>query len=145
MDCGRTPHIGIRTDDHAYRQEIRLPPSPTSAGAAREFVASRLRAWGRCPQVDDAVLIIGEMFNNALMHAPSPDYVVAIGCDNGKLRLEMWDSSPCRPTVLPLDLEDEHGRGMRLVSAMSEKWGSWVTAAGKCVWAILPDKSEEGA
>jgi two-component sensor histidine kinase len=76
------------------------------------------------------------MFNNALIHAPSPGYVVAVEWCDGKVRLEMWDSSPRRPEVRPLDLDDEHGRGMRLIEALAEEWGSCV-ASGKCVWAVL--------
>ncbi|WP_425550931.1 ATP-binding protein [Actinoallomurus oryzae] len=79
--------------------------------------------WGRSGQVDDGVQIIGELFNNALSHAPSPDYVVAVDCNGGAVRLEMWDSSPHRPTLLPIDFDGEHGRGMHLVAALSEMWG----------------------
>jgi hypothetical protein len=78
------------------------------------------------------------MFNNALIHAPSPDYVVAVDWNGGRIRLEMWDSSPHRPTVLPIDVEEEHGRGMHLIAALAEIWGSRVAASGKCVWAVLP-------
>lgn len=139
MDCDKASQIGMRMVGAAIalRHERRLPPSAAAAGAARDFVASGLRAWGWASRVDDAVLIIGEMFSNALTHAPSPEYVVAIDWNGGKVRLEMWDSSPFRPTMLPLDPESEHGRGMRLVAALSEIWGSRVAASGKCVWAIL--------
>jgi hypothetical protein len=119
------------------RRERRLPPFAVAAGVARDLVASTLRSWGRERQVDDAVLIAGEMFNNALAHAPSPEYVVAIDWNDGKVRLEMWDSSPYRPRMLPLDLEYEHGRGMHLIAGLSKTWGSRITASGKCVWVIL--------
>jgi hypothetical protein len=123
------------------RQERHLPPFLTSAGIARDFVASRLRLWGRSGQVDDGVQVIGEMFNNALTHAPGPDYVVAVDWNAGAVRLEMWDSSPCRPAVLPIDLDGEHGRGMHLIAALSETWGSHMAASGKCVWAVLSRES----
>ncbi|GLY80331.1 ATP-binding protein [Actinoallomurus iriomotensis] len=121
------------------RQERRLPPFLTSAGIARDFVASRLRLWGRSGQIDDGVQVIGEMFNNALIHTPSRDYIVAVDWNGGAVRLEMWDSSPHRPTVLPIDFDGEHGRGMHLIAAFSETWGCRVVAPGKCVWAVLPD------
>ncbi|GAA4520142.1 hypothetical protein GCM10023191_096630 [Actinoallomurus oryzae] len=119
-----------------------MPPFLSSAGVARDFVASRLRLWGRSHQVDDGVQLISEMFNNALVHAPSPDYVVAVDWNAGRIRLEMWDSSPHRPTVLPIDVEEEHGRGMHLIAALAEIWGSRVAASGKCVWAVLPGTPE---
>jgi hypothetical protein len=105
---------------------------------ARDFVTGRLRAWGRAGIVDDAQVITGELWTNAITHAPSPEYVVAVDWNGGMIRLEMWDSSPFRPQKLPLDLNGEHGRGMRIVDALSEAWGSRVAASGKCVWAVLP-------
>ena len=140
-----TPQRGSRPRDmdNAMRQERHLPPFLTSAGIARDFVASRLRLWGRPGQIDDGVQLIGEMFNNALIHAPSSDYVVVVDWNGGAVRLEMWDSSPHRPTVLPIDLEGEHGRGMHLIVALSEMWGCRVAASGKCVWAILSEVSRE--
>ncbi|MET7763572.1 ATP-binding protein [Streptomyces sp. NPDC005393] len=29
---------------------------------------------------------------------------------------------------------DEGGRGLQLVSALSQRWGTRYTSAGKCVW-----------
>lgn len=140
MNRCKTPQLGqsVQDPDNALRQERHLPPFLTSAGVARDFVASRLRLWGRLHQIEDAIQLISEMFNNALIHAPSPDYMVAVDWNGGSVRIEMWDSSLHGPTLLPVDLEEEHGRGMHLIAAISEMWGSRIAASGKCVWAILP-------
>jgi hypothetical protein len=145
MDRCNTPQLGaqLRDTNNARRQERHLPPFLTSAGIARDFVASRLRLWGRFGQADDGAQLIGEMFNNALIHAPSPDYVVAVDWNGGAVRLEMWDSSPHRPVVLPIDFDGEHGRGMHLIAALSGTWGCRMTASGKCVWAVLPSVSQD--
>ncbi|GLY85797.1 ATP-binding protein [Actinoallomurus iriomotensis] len=139
MDRCNAPQFGLilHNSDNPLRQERCLPPFLASAGVARDFVASRLRRWGRSHQVDDGVQLVSEMFNNALIHAPSADYVVAVDWNGGRVRLEIWDSSPHRPIVLPLDFEQEHGRGMHLISALAESWGCHVATSGKCVWAIL--------
>jgi anti-sigma regulatory factor (Ser/Thr protein kinase) len=97
-----------------------------------------MRLWGRRDAIDDATLLVSEMFTNALRHAPSQRYVVAVDWNGGKIRLEMWDSSEHRPTLLPIDALRESGRGMHLISALSAAWGARVTASGKCVWVILP-------
>jgi anti-sigma regulatory factor (Ser/Thr protein kinase) len=140
MDRCNTSQFGLNIQEsgNPLRQERRLPPFLSSAGVARDLVASRLRLWGRAQQVDDGVQIISELINNALIHAPGPEYVVAVDWNAGAVRLEVWDSSPKRPSVLPLDVEEEHGRGMHLVAALAETWGSRLAASGKCVWAILP-------
>ncbi|MEV5706800.1 ATP-binding protein [Actinoallomurus sp. NPDC052274] len=125
-----------------HRYERHLPPVKAAAGTARDFVESRLRAWGRADQIEDATVIIGEMFNNALLHAESKELVAAIDWNGGRIRLEMWDDSPERPKIVPIDFEKESGRGMRIIASLSEIWGSRLAASGKCVWAILPSQSE---
>lgn len=125
------PHI-------QQRHEWRLPPVKAAAGTARDFVESRLRAWGRADQVEDAAAIIGEMFNNALLHTNSMEFVAAIDWNGGRIRLEMWDDSHDRPRIVPLDFEKESGRGLHIIAFLSEIWGSRIAASGKCVWAILP-------
>jgi hypothetical protein len=127
-----------QNSDNALRHERRLPPVRASHGVARDFVKGRLRTWGRADIADDAEVIVGELWTNAITHAPSAEYVIAVDWNDGMIRLEMWDSSPFRPQKLPLDLDDEHGRGMRIVDALSEAWGSRVAASGKCVWVVLP-------
>lgn len=140
MDQCKMPTNGLpaQNPDNALRQERHLPPLRTSHGAARDFVKIRLHMWSRDDIVDDALVIVGELLTNALTHAPSPEYVVAVDWNGGMIRLEMWDSSPFRPQKLPVDLSSEHGRGMRIVDALSAAWGSRITATGKCVWATLP-------
>jgi hypothetical protein len=130
--------LSIQESDNPLRCERRVRPYLTQAEVTRVFVAGGLRRWDRPHQVDDGVLIISEMFNNALIHAPSPEYVVAIDWNGGWVRLEMWDSSPHHPRLLPIDFEKEHGRGLHLIAALSRTWGSHGTASGKCVWATLP-------
>ncbi|GAA0371094.1 ATP-binding protein [Actinoallomurus spadix] len=122
-----------------YRHERHLPPVKAAAGTARDFVESRLRAWGRTDQIEDATVIIGELFNNALLHTDSKELVAAIDWNGGRIRLEMWDDSPDRPRIAPVDFEKESGRGMYIIAALCEIWGSRLAASGKCVWVILPE------
>lgn len=128
----------VEVSDSALRQERHLPAVRASHGAARDFVRCRLMIWGRDDIVDDALVIIGELLTNALIHAPSPEYVVAVDWNGGMIRLEVWDTSPFLPHKLPIDLDNVHGRGMRIVDALSEVWGWRIAASGKCVWAVLP-------
>src|SRR4051812_16371282 len=126
MDRCKTPPIGtpVNDPDNALRYERHLPPFTSAHGVARDFVAARLRKWGRSRSIEDAVVIIGELFNNALEHAPSPHYVVAVDWNDGLVRLEMWDSSRRLPQLRPEDLGSENGRGLRVVQALSDTWGT---------------------
>jgi anti-sigma regulatory factor (Ser/Thr protein kinase) len=140
MDRCKTPPFGlpVPSRENYFRHELHLPHSEAAVGLARDFIKGRLLKWARRDIIDDAALIITELVTNAFIHAPSPDYFTVIDWNGGMIRLEMWDSSPFRPQRLPIGLTGEHGRGIRLIEALSEEWGSVITASGKCVWATLP-------
>ena len=119
------------------RLERSLPPERSAAGAARDFVTAALSGWGLPGLVDDAALITTELFANALAHAPSRQYVLAIDWNHGKPRIEMWDSGDLLPRKQDPGLDAETGRGLQVIEALSTAWGSRHAASGKCVWATL--------
>ena len=51
------------------------------------------------------------------------------------LRLEIEDTSPGAPTVMPDQAERITGRGLRILNALADSWGTFATKAGKVVWA----------
>jgi anti-sigma regulatory factor (Ser/Thr protein kinase) len=85
------------------RMESFLPPEPSAAGTAREFVKATLAGWGLPALADDAALITAELFSNALRHAPSRQYVLVLDRNGGKPRIEMWDSGERLPENRPPD------------------------------------------
>lgn len=119
------------------RVERVLPPERSASSAARDFVKTTLAGWGLSRLADDAALIATELFSNALRHAPSPQYVLAIDWNDGKVRIEMWDSGDLLPRKQNPGLDAETGRGLHLVEALSTAWGSRHAASAKCVWAVL--------
>jgi anti-sigma regulatory factor (Ser/Thr protein kinase) len=131
-------------DPLGNRIERLLPPAGSAASAARCFVRTALTEWGRAELVDDAALITAELFNNALMHAPSKHYVLAVERGEGEFRIEIWDSSERRPQKRDPADGAETGRGLHLIEALSAAWGSRLAASGKCVWAILLDPEKGG-
>jgi hypothetical protein len=52
-----------------------------------------------------------------------------------------WDANPQPPALIEADDFAENGRGLFLVQAFSERWGSYPTPqmGGKVVWAICDD------
>lgn len=145
MDRCKTPPFGssIQDPDHSLRHERHVPSLLSAHGIARDFVRVHLVRWGRTEILSDAQVIIGELFTNAITHSRSEGHVIAIDWNGGLIRLEVWDSSPVRPIKRPIDPEAEHGRGIRIVEALSYAWGSRMAASGKCVWAILPPAERE--
>ena len=47
------------------------------------------------------------------------------------------DPSPCPPVMRDPAGDNEHGRGLHIVEALSDRWGWQPTPPGKAVYAIL--------
>ncbi|MEV6805214.1 SpoIIE family protein phosphatase [Streptomyces sp. NPDC051132] len=111
---------------------------PEAVRHARRFTRRTLRAWGM-PQdtVDAALLAVSELVTNALVHTGGP-VRLDLTLVSHRLRLAVADSSPRSP-VKPAGIgwEATGGRGILLVEAVSEAWGTVPVSGGKQVWADL--------
>ncbi|MEC4019041.1 ATP-binding protein [Streptomyces sp. H27-D2] len=119
-----------------------LPALSASVAEARRRVLSQLREWGIAEEVrDDAGLVVSELFTNALRHTDSEK----IGCElrfNGDLlRVEVADQGcgTLEPREQVSDADQEGGRGLLLVGALSDTWGVRPdkSGRGRVVWADL--------
>jgi anti-sigma regulatory factor (Ser/Thr protein kinase) len=116
----------------------RFLPEASSAAAARTFVRCFLRCFLRdCPPdiIDSAVVVTSELVTNALVHARSP-VEVDVTIPGGSIRIAVTDASHNLPKIKRFGLK-EHGRGLPLVTALSDDWGAEGTFNGKTVWASL--------
>lgn len=114
---------------------IELSPRTLSAQEARQFVHDQCEHWGCRELVDTAMLVVSELVTNAVVHAATPAELRAEWAD-GVLRLEVLDhaeASPPDPRIASPD--DEGGRGLFLVDALSAAWGVEPSESGKVVWA----------
>lgn len=121
----------------ARELRVSLPQEPQSAGHARRLVTEALAHWGKDEHSTWANLVATELVTNAILHARTTiDLVLTL---DACLRLEVHDHDP-RPAVLlegsPLS---SAGRGLKLVAAASNRWGSTPTPRGKTVWAEVDD------
>jgi len=124
---------------------------PLGAGAqsgrtARKFTRNTLREWGLISLADDAEAIVGEFVANAVSHAARPiaadDPGLPVGLRllrrTGEVMCAVLDPSDLAPVLRMPDRNEEAGRGLQMVDALSDVWGwSPVTGRGKAVWAIL--------
>ncbi|MCD9874524.1 SpoIIE family protein phosphatase [Streptomyces guryensis] len=111
---------------------------PEAVGHTRRFTRRTLRAWGVTRDDMDAVLlVVSELVTNALVHTDGQVRLDLMLLDN-RLRVSAADSSPRTP-VKPTSIgwEATGGRGILLVEAMSEAWGTVPVSGGKQVWAEL--------
>lgn len=116
---------------------LRLDGSLTSARDARAFTAAALAEWGVDEVVDDVLLVVTELVNNAVTHARS-ECVLRISAGLLSLRIEVEDEGAGAPDPLPPSATRNHGRGLHLVDALTAAWGyEPAPAGGKVVWAEL--------
>lgn len=113
---------------------------------ARRFVADTLERSGR-QATDEVMLVTSELVSNAVRHGRDPvELHLQLDADD-RLHLEVVDAggvAPQAPAAMPA-VEAEGGRGLPLVAALSESWGSAVDARGHtAVWADLPVPSLGG-
>ncbi|MDT9683077.1 SpoIIE family protein phosphatase [Streptomyces sp. TRM76323] len=110
---------------------------PDAVMHARRFTARTLRGWGVAEEADTALLVVSELVTNALVHTQGAvrlDLTLA----GDRLRTAVTDASPRAPAKpVAADWESTGGRGLFLVEAVSESWGSVPVSGGKQVWSEL--------
>ncbi|MFB7914383.1 ATP-binding protein [Streptomyces sp. NPDC056061] len=130
----------------ALRYCFALPAHPESVAGARRLTRSRLDEWRLDEDTHEAaVLIVSELVTNAMVHTGSARVLCELRCLDRRLRIAVQDQGhqPGGPRLCRT-ADDEHGRGLFLVDAMSSSWGSRYAGfgSGRIVWAELSHGSE---
>ncbi|MFH8474097.1 ATP-binding protein [Streptomyces sp. NPDC018000] len=130
----------------ALRYCFALPAHPKSVAGARRLTRARLDKWRLDEDTHEAaILIVSELVTNAVMHTESARVVCELHCLGRRLRIAVQDQGhqPGGPQLCRT-ADDEHGRGLLLVDAMSSSWGfrDAGNGSGRIVWAELPQGSE---
>ncbi|MGI5488361.1 ATP-binding protein [Microtetraspora malaysiensis] len=134
--CGYAGAAHAATATRDRRASWILPRDLSSTHAARRLVRAQLAAWGYGEHSELAELLVSELVTNALRHGAG-EPVVTLSSSDGVLRGEVADASPALPQVQHMSEEEECGRGLLLVEALSRDWGVERTGAGKAVWFEL--------
>ncbi|WP_432059731.1 ATP-binding protein [Streptomyces sp. S1] len=131
-----TPHS---TGRPAYSQT--LPREPRSAAVARRLVRTALTVWGLEPLIEDATLVMTELVSNAVDHGRLPSIRVIVSRPSAHtIRLGVVDRSKGVPTMrTDADENQTRGRGLLLVDALTDRWGTELYRWGKQVWAELEE------
>jgi anti-sigma regulatory factor (Ser/Thr protein kinase) len=112
----------------------------TSPAAARSFAKAALARLlhKSAPPVlcDDLELIVSELVTNAV-RAGSPTVLVSVTAKIGRIVVHVTDEAQGWPEQREATIHDIGGRGLPLVSALSETWGVRMADNGKVVWAEL--------
>ena len=128
----------VRTVAVAERSlHVRLDHAQTAPGPARHAVRRQLEDWGvRTDLVEDLVLITSELVTNAFVHA-RPPIDLRLHHSGTEVLLEVEDRALLRPRRRRPDDDDEHGRGLNIVQALSTDWGTHSTETTKTVWCVV--------
>ena len=125
-----------------------FPGTPQQVRAARRFAASLLDGSPFC---DDAVLVISELFTNALLHTNSGKagglvivqvsrwllgVRVAVTDQGSSQRPVICDAGPCRELA-------ESGHGLYMVGHLAERLDWHDDASGRTIHAILGTRPPE--
>ncbi|MCF3124841.1 ATP-binding protein [Streptomyces arenae] len=120
-----------------------LAPRPGSAAQARRLMRAQLDRWAvRDDDARDAAaLVLSELVTNAVVHTASRRIICELCADPEKLRITVRDEGCGSGVPRPVHrgADEEHGRGLLLVDAVSSAWGVHDAGPGigLTVWAEL--------
>ncbi len=122
---------------------LELGALPTAVGCGRDHARQVLQEWGLSDLASDAELLVSELLTNALratwaLDPPAPVSLRLLANDQ-QLIIEVWDRCVEGPELRPQHSgDDEHGRGLMVVNALSNRWGvRRVSENVKVVWCEL--------
>jgi anti-anti-sigma regulatory factor len=138
---GVTEALAVAADDPVPRRVFRrLEPTVEAPRTGRALAAYACWQWDLPEPTTTAQILASELIANAVRHARTP-VGFAITLRDGELRLSVLDgvAMPVRMRT-PTEL-DEQGRGLLIVDAVSNGWGSLPLGSGKVVWAAVAVRS----
>jgi anti-sigma regulatory factor (Ser/Thr protein kinase) len=121
--------------------ELEIPARASEVGSVRRAIRAAVVRYGLDGEhADTAQLVASELIMNATLHG-RPPILVRMSIERDATVLEVHDSGNELPDLASL-LESEPGRGLRVVDALCDDWGSLADDAGKTVWATIRHTSD---
>jgi len=105
----------------------------------RQFAVETLTGWGDLEQVGDHVqLVVSELVTNVIRHASGHEATVRLERHDDRIVVAVVDPDARPPRLTRASVDDESGRGLSLVDAVGDRWGSrHLASGGKIVWCEL--------
>ena len=115
----------------------------TAPGCARAWTREILWEWGAAELAESAELVASELVTNAVNACAGPGGAgirLVLTLDGGELAVLVRDSHPGAPLAGQPEADDESGRGLLIVDALSDRCG-WYRLHGaqpaKVTWAVI--------
>ena len=112
---------------------LRLRPDPASVAVARGFATQTCARWGFSDACDVIALLVSETVTNAVVHACT-DIDLRLCVEDDHIRVHVIDESAAPPRPRDANVQAEGGRGLALLDALADAWGSGPWGSGKVVW-----------
>jgi anti-sigma regulatory factor (Ser/Thr protein kinase) len=120
---------------------VALGTEPESVTRARKHVTAVLRAWELQGLSYAAELIVSELVTNSLQAVWAARVTVPVlmrlRSDGECLVVDVWDIAPGVPVQRPHVADAIGGRGLEIVSLLSDSWNCYPKRGGKVTWAYL--------
>jgi anti-sigma regulatory factor (Ser/Thr protein kinase) len=132
---------------------MEVPAVPAAVTSARLYTRRTLAEWALDGQIDTVELVVSELVTNAVRaslvlfpgeHDRWPSVRLWLSSDGDHVLIQVWDGSEAKPVLRDADPRSVGGRGLLLVEAVSEGWGTYwpVTSPGKVCWALVAPEQE---
>jgi len=130
-----------------YRDYVELAADKAAVPSARHRLRLDLKEWGLQHLLDDAELVVTEIVTNAVnatdavsWPASRPPVRMWVLADSATLVVLVWDACAAEPVPAHAAADDETGRGLLLIHALSRSglYHPPGDGAGKVIWAQFP-------
>ena len=126
---------------------LELGALPTAPGSARGHVGNVLREWHLKEFIEATEMVVSELVSNAVLATREtqwppgrqPPVLLWLLSDGTRVLVLVWDGVGRPPQPREAGPDDESGRGLAIVDALSEHWASYPAAdrGGKVLWALI--------
>jgi anti-anti-sigma factor len=110
-----------------------LPADASAPRLARTAIGELV---GEDPRREDLLLCVSEVVTNAVLHAGTASQL-RVRTNRTRILVEVTDRNPAMPLRRQHDLQAPTGRGLLLLDALTETWGTKPIEGGKIVWFEL--------
>jgi len=147
-----TAELGIGLAAHWPVQDfLELGALPGAVPSSRLHVRHILWEWALTPLSEAVEQVVSELIANSVAAARAMPNIMPVRLwllsDTRNVLVLVWDANPQPPAPAQADPYAETGRGLFLVQAFSDRWGSYPTPrmGGKIVWALCGPGQEAAA
>lgn len=120
---------------------LKLGPYPGAVPCARLHARLVTGEWGLDALAGSTELVVSELVTNAVevsqLLEQLPPVQLWLRSDGVRVLVVVRDASPRPPVRVEAAADEESGRGLVLVEALTERWGWNPDHGGKAVWCLV--------